>query len=494
MNRRIVFSITGRLLEALSLILLLPTIVALLYKEKCFLAFLITALISLAIGVTLRLITKKCSTNIYAREGFLIVALAWVSSSLVGCLPFVISGEIPNFFDAFFETVSGFTTTGATIVPDVEALSHGILFWRSFTHWIGGMGVLVFMVAFVSNISDKAIHILRAEMPGPVVGKLVPRAKDTSKVLYIMYIVLTVLEIILLWAGDMNLFESVVHSLGTAGTGGFGIKADSIGSYSAYSQWVITAFMLIFGINFNLYYLLILKRFKAALKSVELWTYIGIIVVSTTLIAINVNHLFPSIGETIRQSIFQVSAIVTTTGYATVNFDLWPEFSKAILLILLFTGACAGSTAGGLKLSRVIILLKMGVREVKKMIHPRSVGSVKFEGKDVDESTQSSIARYFALYMIFIFAVFLLLSLDPYPAVAAKEHALENVSAFETNFTAAATCFNNVGPGFNLVGPAGSFAGYSDFSKFILSFAMLFGRLEIFPLLIALIPSTWKRK
>lgn len=494
MNRRIVFSITGRLLEAMSLILLLPMIVAVIYKEDCAVAFLITAGISLAIGVTLRLLTRKCSTNIYAKESFLIVALAWVSASLIGCLPFMISGEIPGFFDAFFETVSGFTTTGASIVPDVEALSHGILFWRSFTHWIGGMGVLVFLVAFVSNISDKAIHILRAEMPGPVVGKLVPRAKDTSKFLYIIYFVLTVIQIILLWIGDMDLFDSVVHALGTAGTGGFGIKADSVGSYSAYSQWIITIFLIIFGVNFNLYYLMICRRFKAVLKSTELWTYLGMILVSTVLIAFNINHMFPNVGETIRHSAFQVSSIITTAGFATTNFDLWPEFSKTILLILLFTGACAGSTAGGLKISRVIILFKMGVREVKRMIHPRSVGAVKCEGKEVDETTQSSIARYFAVYMLCFFVIFLLLSIDPYPDIAMKEKALENVSAFETNFTAAATCFNNVGPGFNLVGPMGSFAGYSDFSKFLLSFAMLFGRLEIFPLLIALIPSTWKRK
>ena len=328
MNRKIVFGITGRLLQAMTAILLLPAIVSAIYKEyNCVAAFLITACLSFLLGTVLRFTTRHYSKELYAKEGFLIVSLAWVSASLIGCLPFIISREIPSFADAFFETVSGFTTTGASIVPDVEKLSHGILFWRSFTHWIGGMGVLVFMLAFVNNISDKAIHIMRAEMPGPVVGKIVPRVRDTSKVLYVMYLVLTVAEIIFLWCGEMNFFESVVHSLGTAGTGGFGIKADGLAGYSAYSQWVITGFMLVFGINFNLYYLIIIKRFKSALKSTELWTYIGIVLVSSVLVAVNIRGMFPSVSETVRHAVFQVSSIVTTTGYATADFIAWPEFS-----------------------------------------------------------------------------------------------------------------------------------------------------------------------
>ena len=351
MNRKIVFNITGRLLEALAAIMLLPMLVALIYSEMYgFIAFAVTSLVSLCVGALLRSLTRNCSSELYAKEGFLIVALAWVAASLVGCLPFIISREIPNFFNAFFETVSGFTTTGASVVTDVTKLSHGMMFWRSFTHWIGGMGVLVFIVAFVNNISDKAIHILRAEMPGPVVGKIVPRARDTSKVLYVMYFVMTIAQIIFLWLGDMNLFESIIHSLGTAGTGGFGIRPDSIGSYSAYSQWVIIVFMLIFGINFNLYYLMTIKRFKAIFKSTELRVYIGMFVVTTALVAINISGIYGSTSEAIRNAAFQTSSIMTTTGYATVNFDLWPEFSKTILLILLFTGACAGSTAGGLHL------------------------------------------------------------------------------------------------------------------------------------------------
>ncbi|MBQ8758924.1 MAG: TrkH family potassium uptake protein, partial [Clostridia bacterium] len=337
----------------------------------------------------------------------------------------------------------------------------------------------VFVMAFVS-ISDRSIHIMRAEMPGPIVGKLVPRAKDTSKVLYIMYIVLTLVLIVFLWCGDMDLFDSIVYALGTAGTGGFGIKADSVGGYSAYSQWVIGIFMIIFGVNFNLYYLAVIRRFKAAIRSEELWTYLGIVLGFSALIAVNINHMFSSVTDSIRHAFFQVASLISTSGFATTDFNLWPDFSKALLLIVLFTGACAGSTAGGLKLSRVVLLFKMISKEIKRLIYPRSVSNVKFEGKDLDDNTQRSVTTYFAVYMICFFIFFVIVSLEPF--------------GFETNFTATATCFNNVGPGFGMVGPAGSFAAYSDFSKLVLSLAMLMGRLEIFPLLIALIPSTWRKR
>ncbi len=479
MNRKLVFSVTGRLLEAMSLLLLLPCIVSIIYKESSYLSFLITAAISMVIGIALRRITRGHSRVIYAKEGFLIVALAWISTSLIGALPFLISGEIPSFVDAIFETVSGFTTTGASILRNVEALSHGMLFWRSFTHWIGGMGVLVFIIAFVSSISDRSIHILRAEMPGPIVGKIMPRSKSTSKILYIMYMAITLVQIILLLCGGMPLFDSIVHTFGTAGTGGFGIKADSITGYSPYVQWVIGIFMLIFGVNFNLYYLLIIKRFKAALKSSELWTYLGIVVASVLLITFNISGIY-GLADAVRNAFFQVSSIITTTGYATADFNLWPSFSKGILFILCFIGACAGSTAGGLKMSRVIILFKMITKEIKKMIHPRSVATVNFEGKEVDDPVQSSVATYFAIYMICILAVFLILSLEPFE--------------LETNISAAVSCFNNVGPGFAAVGPMGGYADYSALSKLTLTFAMLLGRLEIFPLLIALIPSTWRKR
>ncbi len=480
MNRKIVFNVTGKLLWAISALMVLPLIVTAIYGEWItFNAFLASIGIGLLTGLVLQIITKSHNKTIYAKEGFLIAALAWISASLLGCIPFMLSGEIPNFFDAFFEMASGFTTTGSSILRNVEACSRGVLFWRSFSHWVGGMGVLVFLLVFVNSVSDRSIHILRAEMPGPVIGKLTPRSRDTTRVLYVMYVVLTLVEVFLLWCGEMDLFESLVHGLGTAGTGGFSMRADGLASYSPYSQWIITVFMLLFGVNFNLYYLIILKKIKVVFKSEELWTYFGIFAISVTLITSNIMNIFPSVKDAIRHASFQVASIVTTTGYATCDFNMWPEFSKAILFILLFTGACAGSTAGGLKLSRVVLLGKMISKEFKKMLHPRSVSALKFEGKEIDESIESSVKTYFALYMLCIVAAFLLISAEPF--------------GLEVNLTAAITCFNNVGPGFGAVGPAGSFADYSNFSKLILSFAMLFGRLEIFPLLIALIPSTWRR-
>lgn len=480
MNKKLVFNVIARLLMAVSLMLAVPMIVSLIYRESSWWAFGAAALFSLLLGFVLKTVTRNYSKVIYAKEGFAIVALAWVTVSVIGAIPFYISGEIPSYVDALFETVSGYTTTGASILEDVEALSHGMLFWRSFNHWIGGMGVLVFMIAFVSSISDRSIHILRAEMPGPIIGKLAPRSKDTSKVLYIMYIALTLLQTILLWCGEMNLFESIVHSFGTVGTGGFGIKADSLASYSAYSQWVITAFMFICGINFNIFYLIIVKRFRSAIKSTELSVYTLITTISILLIAFNIAPLYSTFSETVRASAVQVVSIITTSGFASVDFNLWPSFSKAILLLLMFTGACAGSTAGGLKMSRIIIVFKMITKEIRHMIHPRSVVSVKFEGKDVDENTQRSVTSYFALYFVSILIIFLLISIEPFD--------------FETNFSAVVSCFNNIGPGFSVVGPMGNFACYSTSSKLLLTFAMLLGRLEIFPLLIAIIPSTWRKR
>lgn len=480
MNKKLVFNVIGRLLQALSLMLLAPAVVSIIYKESSYLSFLITAFISLMLGLIIARVTKGFNKLMYAKEGFAIVALAWVTTSLIGSLPFVISGEIKNFVDAFFETVSGYTTTGASILTNVEELSHGMLFWRSFNHWIGGMGVLVFILAFISNISDRSIHILRAEMPGPIVGKLAPRSRDTSKVLYIIYIIMTLIQVILLACGDMNLFESIIHTFGTAGTGGFGLKGDSVASYSAYSQWVITIFMLLFGINFNIFYLFTLKRFNDGLKSTELLVYATVTVLSIIVISINVNSLYPTVAETIRASAFQVASIITTTGFATTDFNLWPTMSKTVLLILMFTGACAGSTAGGLKMSRVILIFKRIYKEIIKMIHPRSISTVKFEGKEVDESTQNSVTTYLSIYFVSMLIIFLAISFEPFD--------------IETNFTAVVACFNNVGPGLSAVGPMGNYADYSAFSKLVLSFAMLLGRLEIFPLIIALIPSTWRKK
>ena len=479
MNRRMVCYTIGRIVQVTSCLLLLPAVVSLIYRESCVWDFLLTAVIALALGTVFTVIARPRDHVIYAKEGFIIVTIAWLAMSLLGTLPFVFSGEIPSFTNAFFETVSGFTTTGASILDDVESLSHGLLFWRSFTHWIGGMGVLVFVMAILPNVSDRSIHIMRAEMPGPIVGKLVPRVKDTAKILYLIYIAMTVLQVVFLLCGGMSLFDSVLHAFGTAGTGGFGVKSDSIAGYSPYLQWVITAFMLLFGINFNLYYLLLIRRFRSAVKSSELWWYLGIVAVAIGVITWNISSETSLLGDDLRAAAFQVSSIVTTTGYATADFNLWPSLSKTVLLVLMFMGGCAGSTAGGLKVSRMLILGKRIRRELRRMVHPRSVSSVQFEGKAVPEATLNNVTVYLAIYFFVYFVILLLLSFEPFD--------------FETNFTATAACFNNVGPGFSLVGPTSSYSAYSAFSKWILSFAMLFGRLEIFPLILTLSPATWSK-
>lgn len=481
MNRKMVFYMIGQIIKLEAALLLLPLIVSLLYKEQCATAFLITIGIALVLGFAITLMFKPKNRVIYAKEGFVIVAFAWLALSAIGALPFVISGEIPSYINAFFETVSGLTTTGASILNDVESMSHGILFWRSFTHWIGGMGVLVFIMAIVPTLSDRSIHIMRAEMPGPIIGKLVPKAKDTAKILYLIYIGMTAAEIVFLLFGGMPLFESVVHAFGTAGTGGFGIKADSIAGYSPYIQWVITIFMLLFGVNFNLYYLALLRhQFRTIFKSRELWFYIGLVGASSAVITANIYSLYHNFSEALRLSVFQVASIVSTTGYSTADFNLWPGVARSLLFVLMFVGGCAGSTAGGLKLSRVMLLFKMIKKELRHMLHPRSVNVIKFEGKKVDNPTLNSVGTYFALYIAGIMVTFLLICFEPFD--------------LETNLTAAISCFNNVGPGLSAIGPASSYAGYSDFSKIILSIAMLLGRLEIFPIWIALSPSTWSKK
>lgn len=473
----------GHIATANAVLMLLPALVSVIYGEFSTLrAFLITIGISLALGLALRFLAKPGNKVIYAKESFAIVTYAWLIMAGIGALPFVIEGAIPFYIDALFETVSGFTTTGASILSGegLTSMSHGLIFWRSFTHWIGGMGVLVFVMALIPNISDRSIHIMRAEMPGPDVGKLLPKARDTAKILYLIYIVLTAVEIILLLAGGMSLFDSTVHAFGTAGTGGFGIKPDSVGGYSPYLQWVIAVFMLIFGINFNLFYLLLIGKFKAVFKNTELWVYLGIVALSVSIITINIFSMYSGLEESLRMSTFQVASIISTTGYATTDFNLWPGLSKAILLILMFIGACGGSTAGGLKISRLVILVKSVFREFKKLLHPRSVKLVKVDGKRVDEQTLSGVTTYFAIYMMCILGVFIVLSIEPF--------------SMETNFSAAVSCFNNIGPGLAGVGPASNYAAYSGFSKLLLSLAMLMGRLEIFPLILGLNPMVWKKR
>lgn len=480
MNRRMVVNMIGKLMVAEAFLMLLPLAVSLYYGEDCIIPFAITIIISLLLGWIMIVASNPGNRIIYAKEGFVIVAFSWIVLSLIGALPFYISREIPSYVDAFFETVSGFTTTGASIVVDVESMSKGLLFWRSFTHWIGGMGVLVFVMAILPNSSDRSIHIMRAEMPGPIVGKLVPKVKDTAKILYIIYIAMTSLQIVLLYAGGMPLFESVVHSFGTAGTGGFGIKSDSLAGYSSYIQWVTAIFMLFFSINFNLYYLIIIKRVKTALKSTELWVFVAIALTSISLITLNILPLYSELSVAIRHATFQVSSIISTSGFATADFNLWPGFSKAILLLLMFCGACAGSTGGGLKVSRLIIIFKQIKNELKKMLHSRSVNIVKLEGKKVDSDTLKSVSSYLSIYIAVFAVIFLIISIEPF--------------SMETNFSAVAACYNNIGPGLDSVGPTLNYSAYSGFSKIILSFAMLLGRLEIFPLILAFSPSTWSKK
>lgn len=480
MNRRMVFYLTGKMILVEAALMLLPLSVAIIYQNNSMWAFAITIAIALVIGSGLSLISKPGNKVIYAKEGFVIVAIVWLSLSAIGALPFYISGEISSYIDAFFETVSGFTTTGSSILTDIEAMSEGLLFWRSFTHWIGGMGVLVFVMAIIPSASDRSIHLLRAEVPGPIVGKLVPKLKETAKILYLIYIVMTIIEIVFLLCGGMSVFDSTVHAFGTAGTGGFGIKSDSIAGYSPYLQWVIAIFMMIFSLNFNLYYLALTRHFKAVIKSSELWTFVVIVGISIAAITCNIYPMYENFSTALRNAAFQTSSIISTTGYSTADFNLWPELSKAILFLLMFFGGCAGSTAGGLKISRIIILGKMIRREFLHMLHPRSVGVIKLDGKKVENSTLNSVANYFALYVVLFVVIFLALSFEPFD--------------FETNVTATAACFNNVGPGFSAVGPTSSFAAYSGISKFVLSIAMLLGRLEIYPILIALSPSTWTKK
>ena len=480
MNKKIVLSILGKILWAEAILLVLPLIVSIIYGNSCTIAFLITIAVAIVTALPLIIFCKTENKRIYSKEGFVIVSLAWIIMSVIGTLPFVISGEIPSFIDAFFETVSGFTTTGASILTDVESMSEGLLFWRSFTHWIGGMGVLVFVLALSQELPDRSIHIMRAEMPGPIVDKLVPKAKETAKILYLIYIVLTLAEIVILVLCKMPLFEAIVHTFGTAGTGGFGVKADSIASYSPAIQWVIAVFMFIFGINFNLFYLITLKRIKSVFRSSELWVYVGVAVISCALITFNIYGSCEGLSEALRLSAFQVSSVMTTTGYATADFNIWPGFSKTLLLVLMFMGACAGSTAGGLKVSRVIILVKGMRRELHRLLHPRSVRTLKLEGKRIDEQTLSSANSYLTVYVASIVMIFLLLSIDNFD--------------IETNFSATVACFNNIGPGLGAVGPAGNFSEYSVFSKLILTAAMLLGRLEIFPLLLCFSPATWLKK
>ena len=480
MNIKIIFKTLGKLLFVEAILMLFPLIVSFIYKEKTYMSFLIP-IITLAISGFLLSSIKTNRRNIYAKEGFVLVGLCWIMLSLFGSLPFVISKQIPNFIDALFETISGFTTTGSSILQDVEALSHSMLFWRSFTHWIGGMGVLVFVLAIIPSSEGQNIFILKAESTGPQVGKLVSKVRITARILYLIYLALTLIQIIFLLCGEMNLFESIVHSFATAGTGGFGIKNDSLMSYSNYSQIVITIFMFIFGINFNIFYLILIGKFSQAIKSEELWWYTGFVVISSLIITTNIYSISSSFGIAIKDAFFQVVSIITTTGFATTNFDLWPQLSKVILFILMFVGACAGSTGGGIKVSRIAILFKSAKKEVKKLVHPMSVSNIRFEHERVNENTVKGVINYFVMIILLLGVGFIVISIDSF-------------GDFETNISAITSCLNNIGPGFGKVGPIFNYSGYNWLSKLTLSFAMLIGRLEIYPILLLFNPKVWLNK
>ncbi|MFQ6794080.1 MAG: TrkH family potassium uptake protein [Thomasclavelia sp.] len=479
MNRRMIVYAIGKLLMITGLLMFIPVLVSLIYQEKIGIYYGIVGLLIILLGylVSYKVPKKK---NIYAREGFVIVALSWILVSLVGAIPFCLSGEIPSYIDAVFEMVSGFTTTGSSILTDVEALSNTNLFWRSFSHWVGGMGILVFVIAFIPIASGRSLHILKAEVPGPVVGKLVSKVRLTARILYVIYAVLTVVLIVLLVIGGMPLFDSMLTAFGTAGTGGFGIKNSSIAFYdSAYIDTVLTIFMILFGVNFNLIYFVIIGKIKEVMRSEELRWYLLIIFAAIALITINILPMYDSILSAIRYSSFQVGSIITTTGYVTADYGKWPVFSQTILLALMFIGACSGSTGGGIKVSRVVIYFKNARNELKRLIHPHSIKTVEFEGQPVDENVNRNIHAYLAVYLA-MFAVSLLLI------------TLSNLD-FTSAFSAVATCFNNIGPGLDVVGPVSNFASLTDLSKIVLTIDMLAGRLEIFPLLLLFSRSLWRK-
>lgn len=484
MNYRMMGKFISRIL-LVEAVFMLPALLISLYRNErnSVYGFCSAIVITLAAAVILAVLCRRAKKGFYAREGLVCVGASWIVMSLLGCLPFYFSGEIPHFVDALFETVSGFTTTGASILSNVEGLSKGNLYWRSFTHWLGGMGVLVFVLALGrgGNQSDGyTMHLLRAESPGPKVGKLVPKMKDTATILYILYLFLTVLNVIFLLIGRMPVFDAICTAFGTAGTGGFGVRNDSIAGYSPYLQNVCTVFMLLFGVNFACYYMLFMKQIKNVFKDEELRFYLAVVAGSIVLITWNIRGMYDSLGETVRYAAFQVASIVTTTGFATTDFDLWPSFSKAILLGLMVIGACAGSTGGGFKCGRALLLLKSLRRNVRQILHPQKVQVVRMDHQMVQERVLDNINAYLAAYVLIVICSFIVISVDGFSTM--------------TNFSAVLACFNNIGPGLEAVGPTCNFGGYSILSKVILIIDMLAGRLEIFPILILLSKSTWTRR
>ena len=481
MNKKLVFQIMAKMMCTEGALLAIPALVSLIYAEwRSAVSYAIICLATVLIFYPAARI-KTENKDIFAKEGFVIVGSAWILWSLVGALPLFISGEIPNYIDAFFETVSGFTTTGATILSDVEALSHGSLLWRSLTHWIGGMGVLVLVMVVLPVSDDRSSYLMQAEMPGPTFGKLVPKGRAMATILYKIYCVLTLILALLLLIGGMDIFDSFVHAFSTAGTGGFSSKNASIAFYdSVYIETVITVFMLLFGINFTLFYLLLAKRFLDVWKNKEWKIFIGIVAVATVLLTLSIKSLYGSYATAFRYSIFQIAAIISTTGFGLSDYNQWPEFSKIIILTVMIIGGCAGSTGGGIKVSRVVIMFKSFGREIKRMLHPRSYNLIKVDGKTVDESAVAGVGIYLIIYVISLCLGVLLVSINGYD--------------FATTFSSVLTCISNVGPGLSLAGPVENFGFFSNYSKIVLSFIMLLGRLEFWPLIILFAPSTWLRK
>ena len=479
MNFSMVLYILGYILKFESAFLMLPALVSLIYQERAGIPFVITAAICLVLGIVFTH-KKPSSSTVYTREGFVTVALSWIVMSIFGAIPFVWTGDIPYYVDARFETVSGFTTTGSSILSDVESLSHASLFWRSFSHWIGGMGVFVFIMSILPLMGGSTINLMKAESPGPSVSRLVPHIKDTAKILYGIYLAITLLEIVILCALGMPLFESLLTSFGTTGTGGFGFRNDSFASFSPAIQNTVTTFMILSGINYTFYFCILSRRIKDAFRIEEVRWYLFLIFASVGMITYNIRPLYANTRDALRNAFFQVGAIITTTGYSTADFDMWPALSQTNLVTLMFVGACAGSTGGGMKVSRLVILFKTIRKELSLIIHPREIRKIRMDGHVVEHSTLRSTNVFLVIYFILLMLSTLIISLDEFD--------------FTTNFTAVVSCLNNIGPGLNRVGPAQNFSIFSPLSKVVLIFDMLAGRLELFPLMILFMPSTWRKK
>lgn len=478
MNRSIILYILGWVLNIEAVLLLLPCLVAVLYQETAGFSFLAVVLLCAVVGKLLTF-RKPKSMVFYLKEGCVATALSWIVMSLFGCLPFVFSGEIPSFTDALFETISGFTTTGASILSDVESLSYSILFWRSFTHWIGGMGVLVFMLAIVPMSGGSNMNLMRAESPGPSVGKLVPKVKHTARILYLIYVGMTIVQILLMLLGGVSLFDAATISFGTAGTGGFGVRNDSLASYSPYIQWLVAVFMALFGVNFNAYYFILYRKWKKAFAMEEVRYYFLIMLAASAVVVFNIYSPDLPLEKTLRDSFFQISSLMTSTGFSSLDYDVWPVTAETVLILVMFVGACAGSTGGGIKVSRFVILLKTMKKEMNSYMHPKSIRKIRMEGKPVEHEVVRAVNVFFITFMLLFAGSIFLVSLDGKGLV--------------TNFTGVLACLNNIGPGLEMAGPTENFGSFSCFSKYVLMFDMLAGRLELFPLLLLFHPLVWKQ-